>query len=143
MNSDEKRTRKRATLGKLLNESFFVYILTVVADFFLNAIEKSNFARIFTGYGNVEKLYEESFVGRNLKKMFSFPKELHRLKTNAAKACENSVILTRLRSGTLGLLQKPMRYYGSGLMYFGLYVSILHVVKYLAIMGADFDVSYI
>ena len=143
MNSDEKRTRKRATLGKLLNESFFVYILTAVADFFLNAIENSNFARIFTGYENVEKLYEESFVGRNLKKMFSFPKELHRLKTNAAKACENSVILTRLRSGTLGLLQKPMRYYGSGLMYFGLYVSILHVVKYLAIMGADFDVSYI
>lgn len=143
MNRDLKKTRKRATLSKLLSESFFVHILTVIADFFLGAIAKSNFARVFTGYGKVEELYAESFIGRYLKKLFSLTKEKHRFKAGLAKACENSVILTGLRSGTLGLLQKPMRYYGSGFMYFGLYVSILHIVKYLAFIDASFDITYI
>ncbi len=144
MKSESQKNKVgKNTLIKLIRESFFVHIIAVVADFLYNGVKNSLFASFFSEFGKWEKKYEQSFTGTILSKLFSVSKNGRKRLFSFAAACENSLLLAEIKKRNSSFLSRPGRFYGSGLIYFGIYTAIVHIAKYLLLVSAEFDSSYL
>lgn len=70
-------------------------------------------------YQTMEKMYRESFFVRLFRTLFSKLSVFRRLRFYFASQCEKSRILCALDGAAVHFLNKDLRYYGTGLFFFG------------------------
>ena len=125
-----KQRKKAGALGsRLIAQSFFLHVLGVFTNTIYRWLANGLFGRMFTAYSKQERYFEQGAVRGYFTNRGSAI--LRKIREKLSKAFESSYFLRKLKRVAYASFEMPLRYYGTILLSFGVYSSLILFVRQL------------
>ena len=126
-----KKVHKKTKIGVMFRSSFIIYHLTRFSAFVYQAILSSVFGFIMTSYDRVCAAFSTSLIVTKLKALSGSRggRTMAQAKHAAAKAYENSFLLSHLRGLSRRLLLTHVNTAGLFFFSFGFYIVVIQLLK--------------
>ena len=124
-----KNRSKAEVGGEGKRKSFFFHYIDMFFEFCYNAIFTGIFGKLFTSYSELEKKFNNGFLG-----YFIFNnKTIHKLgrkgREKLSKGFSNSFIIKKLGKLLKTLMSMPLRSYGGMVFNIGIYTVLVYFIK--------------